>query len=127
MLGKILILMKSVNKGLGGYSEERYIYVLKERLLYILSFLKKCNFLIVDFDDGICLEYKFFNINHYIFNGDKKHVEFIFGRLLKYFAYLKDNDGVDIFGLYHDLKEKIIPLLVKIRYELLRRGIKIFD
>ena len=82
MLGKILILMKNANKGLGGYSEEGYIYKLKESLLYILGFLEECSFLNVDFDDGICFEYILFNINHYILNGDKNHVEFIFGRLL---------------------------------------------
>ena len=113
MLGKILILLQNANKGLGGYSEERYIYKLKESLINILSFLEECNFLNVDFDDGKCF--------------DKKHVEFIFGRLLKRSEYYCDIDGADIFGLYHDLKEKIIPLLVKIRDELLKRGIKIFD
>ena len=53
MTGKILILMKNANKGLGGYSKERYIYLLKERLSGILSFLQECNFLNVDSDDGI--------------------------------------------------------------------------
>ena len=127
MTGKILILMKNANKGLGGYSKERYIYLLKERLFSILSFLKKCNFLNVDFDDGICFEHKFFNISHCILNGDKNHVEFIFGRLLKRFKDWYDSDGADFGGFYHDLKYKIITLLVKIRDELLERGIKICD
>ena len=127
MLGKIMILMQNANKGLCGYSKERYIYLLKERLLGILSFLKECNFLNVDFDDGICFEHKFLNISHYILNGDKNHVEFIFGRLLKHFKDWYDSDGADFGGFYHDLKYKIIPLLVKIRDELLERGIKIFD
>ena len=127
MTGKILLLMKNANKGLGGYSKERYIYLLKERLLGILSFFKECNFLNVDFDDGICFEHKFFNIRHYIINGDKNHVEFIFGRLLKQFKDWYDIDGVDFGGFYHDLKYKIMPSLVKIRDELLKRGIKKFD
>ena len=44
MLGKILILMKKANKGLVGYSEEGYIYELKESLLYILIFWKNVIF-----------------------------------------------------------------------------------
>ena len=107
MLGKIMVLLKNANKGLGGYSEEKYIYELKKRSLNILSFLEKCNFLNVDFDDGICFEHKFFNISHYLLNGDKKHVEFTFGRLLNHFEYLNDIDE-DIYGLYHVLKEKIL-------------------
>ena len=125
--GKLLILMKNANEGLGGYSKERYIYLMKEKLFGIQSFLQECNFLNVDFDDGICFEHKFFNISHYILNGDKNHVESIFGRLLKQFKDWYDIDGGDFGGLYHDLKYKIIPSLVKIRDELLRRGIKNFD
>ena len=126
MLGKIMKLLRNANNGFCGYSEERYIYKLKGKLKDILIFLEECNFLNVDFDDGKCFEYKFFNISDYILNGDKKHVEFIFCRLLNHFKYYYDNDE-DIYGLYYVLQEKIMPLLVKIRYELLRRGIKIFD
>ena len=60
--------------------------------------MEECNFLNVDFDDGLCFEHKFFNISLYLLNGNKNHVEFIFGRLLKRFEYYCDIDGIDISG-----------------------------
>ena len=106
MLGKLKIII----------GNESYIYEMKKRILNISKLLEEANLLNVDFDDGLCFEHKFSNINDYINILD----ELKYRDLRKHFIFSDDNK-------YYELTEIIMPSLVKIRDELLKRGIKKFD
>ena len=112
--------MKKLDKMLGKLSiilgNERYIYEMKKITLKISKILEEANFLNGDFDDGLCFVHKFSKINNYINIFD----ELKFRDLRKHFIF-SDEDK------YYELKEKIMPSLIKIRDELPKRGIKKID
>ena len=105
MLGKLLIII----------GNERYIDEMKKRIKNISNLLEEANFLNVDFDEGLCFRYKFSNIKNYINDLD----ELKYKDLRKHFIFSHEEK-------YYELTE-IMSSLLKIRNELLKRGIKKFD
>ena len=78
------------------------------------EFVKRCNFLKVDYDDGRFYTTKFFAINTFLAQAELK-----FHVFHRFFNYLVEKEYED---LYENLKSDIIPRLLKIYDSLIQRG-----
>ena len=126
MLGKIVEKMDNSKHSFANYAQkEKFIYKLYNVTMELQKFIKKCYFFDVDFDDGKCFMYKFWGINTFLVNGDEDSINFIFAKLLYDLEYCVYDGLCD--NLYEMLKKEICPALIKIRDELLLRGIKYLE
>ena len=71
--------------------------------MYLEKLVKKCNFLNVDYGDGIAYTMKFWNINTFLANGDR--IDFIFNKLLHEIEFNPYNNTYD--NLYENLKKVV--------------------
>ena len=120
MLKQILKKMDKSNQPIGPYPKNHidFVYELEEEADKLLKFIKTCNFLNIDFHDGIVFYNKFYYIHKYMYKNNIR-LDYCFDKLLNSMG--QTDDGVSIF---EDL-ECLIPKLFKIYQELLSRGIKI--
>ena len=87
-----------------------FIHELYKETEDLEEFVKKCNFLNVDYGDGNLYTIKFWSINTFLANGDR--IFEVFNKLLKDLK-LNPYDGL-YDSLYEILKKDICPLLTKI-------------
>ena len=87
-------------------------------MLDLEEFVKECNFLKVDYDDGRFYTIKVFATNTFLAQAEVKFR--IFNRFLKYLR----EEYVDVYEM---LKYDIIPTLLKINDSLLQRGLLSLD
>ena len=116
-LAKINRKMDNRNQPLGSGCRivKDFVYELYEEMLDLEEFVKKCNFLKVDYDDGRFYTIKFWSINTFLAQGDHKFENF--NSLL---GYLLEREYLD---LYENLKNDICPRLLKIYDSLIQRGL----
>ena len=89
-----------------GYQRVKdFVNDLYKEMLDLEEFVKKCNVLKVDYDDGRFYAVKFFGTNSFLAEAD--HEFRIFNRFLK---YLREEEYVDVYEM---LKYDIIPTLLK--------------
>ena len=120
MLYRIVYRMNNNNQPFYDYDKQLdFICELKEETRKLEKFVKNCNFLNIDYDDGEVFLHKFWNINTFLANG--KHIKIIFAKLLRVLEN-SEEDGFPEF-LYVMLKKGICPSLKKIYDELIQRGI----
>ena len=94
-----------------------FVNELYSEMLDLEEFVKECNFLKVDYDDGRLYRIRFFATNSFLSEAEKKF--HIFHRFLK---YLCEDEYVYVYEM---LKYDIIPRLLKINDSLLQRGLLI--
>ena len=95
-----------------------FVNELYNEMLDLEEFVKECNFLKVDYDDGRFYTIKFFATNTFLAQAEVKFR--IFNRFLKYLR----EECVDVYEM---LKCDIIPTLLKINDSLLQRGLLSLD
>ena len=88
-------------------------------MLDLEEFVKRCNFLKVDYDDGRYYTTRFFVINSFLAEAEVKFR--IFDTFLR---FLVEEEYVDVYEM---LKYDIIPTLLKINDSLLQRGLLSLD
>ena len=116
-LAKINRKMDNRNQPFGsGYRVVKdFVYELYEEMLDLEEFVKKCNFLKVDYDDGRFYTIRVWSINTFLAQGDHKFE--VFNSLL---GCLLEREYLD---LYENLKNDICPRLLKIYDSLIQRGL----
>ena len=105
--------------GYGYQTVKDFVYELYSEMLDLEEFVKKCNFLKVDYDDGRFYTIKFFGTSTFL-----AQAEFKFDVFNRFFNYLGEEEYVDIYEI---LKYNIIPRLLKIYDSLIQRGLLSLD
>ena len=106
-MGKINRKMDNRNQSYFNYFQVKdFVYELYYETLDLEEFVKKCNFLNVDYNDGRFYTTKFWSINTFLAQGDHKFE--VFNSLLR---CLLESHYLD---LYENLKNDICPILLNI-------------
>ena len=105
--------------GCGYQTVKDFVYELYSEMLDLEKFVKKCNFLKVDYDDGRFYTNKFFGTNTFL-----AQAEFKFDVFNRFLNYLGEKEYDDV---YENLKNDIIPRQLKIYDSLIQRGLFSLD
>ena len=105
--------------GYGYQKVKDFVYELHNEMRDLEKFVKKCNCLKVDYDDGRFYTIKFFGTNTFI-----AQAEFKFDVFNRFLNYLGEKEYDDV---YENLKNDIIPRLLKIYDSLIQRGLLSLD